>query len=69
MLILRVRSGWLVKSTTLPLYPRERDTFPAMWNPWQVRTGAGISSSPGFETRTFQSLAISYTDYLVHSYL
>jgi hypothetical protein len=73
MLILRVSLGCLVESTTLPLYPRERDAFPieyaAMWTPWQVRTGAGNSTPPAFETRTFQSVAISYTDYPLPSYL
>jgi hypothetical protein len=73
MLILRVMWGPLVKSKTLLLYPREKETFPieraAMWAPWQVRTSAGISSPPGFETWTFQPAASPYTVYPVPSYL
>ena len=59
--------GWMVSPTPLPLYPRERPGTHCTggWVDPQGRSGRGrkISSPPGFDPRTVQSVASRYTDW------
>ena len=57
----------MVIATTRPLYPRESDPVPiiyeAGWAPGPVWTGAEIlAPQPGFDPRTVQPVASRYTD-------
>jgi hypothetical protein len=59
----------MVNSTTLPLYPRERDPVPivqeAGWAPGPVWTAAENLALAGFDPRTVQPVASHYTDYAI----
>jgi hypothetical protein len=59
--------GWVVSSTPRPLYPRERDPVPIVYEAGgapQDRTGRvlKISTPPGFDPRTVQLVASRYID-------
>ena len=56
----------MVNATPRPLYPRERDLVPIVWEvewaPGPVWMGAENLPSPGFGAQTVQLVASRYTD-------
>jgi hypothetical protein len=65
---LNVRCGWVVKDTPRPRYPRERPgthCIGAGWKPVPVWTDGKISPPTGFDHRTIQPVASSYTDWAI----
>ena len=61
--------GWVVNTTSRPLYPRERDLVPiaqeAGWDPGPVLTGAENLAPPVFDPQTVQPVGGSYIDYTI----
>jgi hypothetical protein len=60
---------WVVNATPRSLYPPEKDLVPTLqeagWAPGQVWMGAENLASTGFDPRTVQPVASSYTDYAI----
>jgi hypothetical protein len=60
---------WVVKATARPLYPRERDPVPILWEAWwapgQVWTCAKSLAPTGIRSPGRPALASRYTDWAI----
>jgi len=65
--------GLVVNPTPRPLYPRERDPVPIVWEAGEPQGQCGqvrkISPLSGFDPRTVQPVASRYTDYALPAHI